>query len=340
VPGVREGMHDSRPQSGEEVETPRHDAVRDAVGGADAEGRLSGLWGEDGAGAVGGEERAVHWETAHGIMERAVERGLARRELDVVRHVGMDEKSFRRGHSYVSLLSDLEEQRVLEVVEGRKREDADSLWDTLSEELKASVEAVAIDMWEAFAGSARAKVPHAAIVYDKFHISGHLGKALDQVRRREHRELMKEGDETLKRTRQLWLFNVENVTEERWMEFEKLLGMNLRCAEAWAMKENFRNFWDYKYAANAKKFFERWDAWVEKEGETPMRKVATMLRERLEEVLNYFRHPITNAYSEGINSKVQAIKSTARGFRGFANYRIRILFFCGKLDMSLSPSTH
>ncbi|MBI5181443.1 MAG: transposase, partial [Nitrospirae bacterium] len=37
--------------------------------------------------------------------------------------------------------------------------------------------------------------------------------------------------------------------------------------------------------------------------------------------------------AEGLNSKIQQIKSAARGFRNFENYRIAILFFCGKLNM-------
>jgi len=62
-------------------------------------------------------------------------------------------------------------------------------------------------------------------------------------------------------------------------------------------------------------------------------KVARMLKSHLENLLTYLRHPITNAVTEGLNSKIQMIKSNARGFRSFDNYRIRILFFCGKLNL-------
>jgi len=59
------------------------------------------------------------WEAAHEIMRRAVKRGLERRELDQLKYLGMDEKSFKRGHSYITLLSDLEQSRILDVVEER-----------------------------------------------------------------------------------------------------------------------------------------------------------------------------------------------------------------------------
>jgi transposase len=177
-------------------------------------------------------------------------------------------------------------------------------------------------------------------VHDRYHISAHLNEGVNKVRRQEHRELMGEGDDSLKGTRQMWLFNVENLTEEKWMSFEKLLDMELRSAEAWAMKEQFRWFWDYKSAGWARRHFDKWHAWVEESGLAPMLKVANMIRERLGNVLTYFKHRITNAVSEGLNSKIQSLKSAARGFRGFQNYRTRILFFCGKLDMSVSLPSH
>ncbi len=83
--------------------------------------------------------------------------------------------------------------------------------------------------------------------------------------------------------------------------------------------------------------FHTWHDWVIASGLKPMIKVAKMLERHLPEILSYFRYRITNAMSEGYNSKIQFIKSAARGFRAFENYRTRILFYCGKLD--LKPKT-
>lgn len=76
----------------------------------------------------------IGWESAHEIMKRAVARGLERRQLDQLKYLGMDEKSFKRGHSYITLLTDLEQSRVVEVVEDRTTEAAGKLWDSLSQE--------------------------------------------------------------------------------------------------------------------------------------------------------------------------------------------------------------
>ncbi len=282
----------------------------------------------------------LDWDSVHSIMERAVSRGLERRELVSLKHVGIDEKSFRRGHSYISLLTDLDGSRVLEVVEDRTEEAADKLWNGLSKEQKQGIEAVAVDMWPAFTNSVMANVEQAEIVHDKFHVSKHLNEAVDQVRRQEHKALKSAGDDRLTGSKQLWLFNPENLSEERWIEFETLKDQELKTSRAWAIKEQLRWFWEYRYAGNARKFFDQWYGWAARSRLKPIIKVAKMLKRHLNNLLTYFRHGITNATSEGFNSRIQNIKSNARGFRSFKNFRTRILFYCGKLDLLPDQLTH
>lgn len=204
----------------------------------------------------------LDWDSVHRIMERAVERGLARRSLDEVRHVGVDEKSFGRGHDYVSVLTDLSGARVLEVSQGRDQAGADALWQALPEAQAAQIEAAAVDMWPAYAAAVATHAPQAEIVHDRFHVSKHLNEAVDQVRRGEHKILKKQGDDRLTGSKQLWLFNSENLKDDQWLRFEPLKDQELKTSRAWAIKEQFRWFWEYRYAGNAKKFFDRWYGWA------------------------------------------------------------------------------
>jgi transposase len=275
----------------------------------------------------------IGWESAHEMMKRAVERGLERRQLDQLKHLGMDEKSFKRGQSYITLLTDLEQSRVVEVVEDRTTEAAGKLWDSLSPEQKATVEAVAVDMWAPFIQTVEQQVPDADVVHDKFHVSKYLNEAVDQVRRREHKELRAQGDETLTGSRQLWLYNPQNFSPEQAAEFAALKNLQLKVARAWAAKELFTKFWQYQEAGWARRFFKDWFGWVSRSRLKPLIAVARMLKRHLENLLTYLKHHITNAVTEGLNSKIQSLKSAARGFRNFKNYRTRILFFCGKLDL-------
>jgi transposase len=282
----------------------------------------------------------LDWDSVHRIMQRAVQRGLERRELELIEYVGIDEKSFRRGHSYVTLLVDLTGSRVLEVVEDRTEEAANGLWNILSEEQKAQIEAVATDMWPAFANSVAANAQEADVVHDRFHLSKHLNEAVDQVRRQEHKQLKQVGDNRLTGSKQLWLFNPENLSEDHWLEFENLKDQELKTSRAWAIKEQFRWLWEYRYEGNARKFFQRWYGWASRSRLKPIVKVAKMFKRHLANILTYFRHRITNAMSEGFNSRIQSIKSQARGFRAFENFRTRILFYCGKLDLLPIEFTH
>jgi len=188
-------------------------------------------------------------------------------------------------------------------------------------------------MWQAFENIAVKRVPQADVVHDRFHISQRLNEAVDQVRRQEHKSLMKNKDETLKGTKRLWLYNPENLSDEQWKEFETLKETELKTARAWAIREQFRWFWEYKHACHAKNFFQRKYDWASRSRLQPVVKVAKMVKTRLANILTWFRHRISNGPAEGFNSRIQSLKAAAGGFRNSQNYRTRILFCCGKLRM-------
>ena len=83
--------------------------------------------------AVAGQLK-LSWDEIHGIMERAVKRGLERRKAELVPHLGIDEKAFRKGHNYLTLVNDLSGSRVLYVAEDRKQASLDGFWGTLTAE--------------------------------------------------------------------------------------------------------------------------------------------------------------------------------------------------------------
>jgi transposase len=275
----------------------------------------------------------LSWDAAQTIMDRAVERGLERREATPIRHVGIDEKSFGKGHDYVTVLTDIDGSRVLDVAPERTQAAAEAVLQTLTVQQRQEVQAVAADMLPAYAKAAASQTPNAELVHDKFHVAKHLGEAVDQVRRAENKALQAEDDDRLKGTRQLWLFNKANLSPAQRRRFAAIRRNGLKTARAWAIKEEFRWFWRYVYPMSAEEFFTRWYAWAVRCRLRPVIKVAKMLKRHLSSLLSYFRHRITNATSEGFNSVIQALRYAARGFRSFQNYRTRILFFCGRLNL-------
>ncbi|MEW6301723.1 MAG: ISL3 family transposase [Thermodesulfobacteriota bacterium] len=273
------------------------------------------------------------WDQVDRLMERSVSRGLKRRSLEGLTYVGLDEKSFGKGHDYVSVLHDIPGKRVLDVVPERTREAADSLWATVPETQREGIRACAMDMWENYLEATRAAAPKAAIVHDKFHCAKELNKAVDLVRRKEHRELKAKGEETLTKTRYLWLKNPNHFTERQRTRFDSLKLDTLKVGRAWAIKEAFAELWRYRYVGSARKFFDRWYFWATHSRLPPIIEAAKTLKRHLPGLLAYTKHRITNAVAEGTNGRIQLLKANARGYRNFAQYRIAILFHCGGLDL-------
>jgi len=270
----------------------------------------------------------LNWHQLQNIMDRAVIRGLARREKEEIPWVGMDEKSFRSGHNYISVINDLEGRRVLEVVEGRESDAAQRLiTKALDEKQREMVCGVCIDMSAPYISAIRKFLPESDIVHDKFHISQHLAKAVDSTRRKEHAILQKQGRSPLTNTRYLWLKGMDNLSDEALAEIKMIGRSELAVSKAWYLKELFKHFWGRRDKDYAIRYFEYWCKEVRTSGVEAMKKVARLLKRHLKNILTYFDCYLTNAFSEGINSKIQSLKSCARGFRSFKNYRTRILFF-------------
>jgi len=238
-----------------------------------------------------------------------------------------------KGHRYATVLSDLEHRRVLDVARERNEESLGELLNQIPQPQRDHIEAVALDMWEPFINAVGQYLPGADIVHDKFHIAKYLGEAVDKVRKQENRSLVKVQDDTLKGTKYLWLTNPNHWTEPQQALFNELKDKGLKIARAWSIKEMFSVLWQYHYEKAARKFFKQWFWWATHARLKPMAEVAKKLKRHLDNILTYLKHRITNAVAEGLNSKIQQIKSAARGFRKFENFRTAILFFCGKLDM-------
>lgn len=275
----------------------------------------------------------ISWDEVHHIQVKAVQRGLAKRKAEEMPYLGVDEKSFLKGHQYATILTDIQRARVLDIARDRKDESLKGLIEPMTESQKTAVKAVCMDMWDPYMKATRENLPAAQIVHDKFHISQYLNEGVDKVRRRENRDLIKDGSALLTKTKYLWLKKPSGWSDEERSRFRDLKTEGLKVGRAWALKETFGEFWSYIYEMPALKFFKKWYFWATHSRLKPMLEVARMLKRHLKGILAYIRHRITNATSEGINSKIQHLKASARGFRNFENFRVAILFYCGRLEL-------
>jgi transposase len=271
------------------------------------------------------------------VMKQAVERGLSRRDREQgVPHVTLDETSQGRGLHYLTIVG--AGDRVLEVVEEHTQKAAEiALKAGLSETQRLSVKTVTMDMWRAFEAAKETVLPQAETVYDRFHIAADLNDAVDQTRRQEHHTLLQAGHSVLKGTKYLWLHAPEHLSDPQKERLEALQTQALETVKVWSLKEAFRSFFECETVEAGETFFGKWEKAVRQLGNPPLLQVAEQLKAHWEGVLAYLRHRVTNAGAEGLNSQIQSLKASARGFRNGSCFRRAILFFFGHL--SLYPQT-
>ena len=280
------------------------------------------------------------WDQTWHLMQRAVARGLELKELAAPVHLGVDEKSAGRGQNYVTIVSDLDRGSVEYVTDERRQASLDGYFERFSAEQLGGIEAVAMDMWEPFANSVRAHLENAddKIVFDRFHVMGYLNKAVDSVRKQENRALVGQGDKTLSGSKYLWLYGAENLPSKHQGRFAALRSGDLKTGRAWAIKESLRHFWEYVQRGWALRHWNKWYFWATHSRLAPIIDAARTLKRHEAGLLSYFAHPITNAGAEGLNSRVQAIRVSARGYRNRENFKTAIYFHLGGL--ALYPQTH
>jgi len=277
----------------------------------------------------------ISWDQAWHVLERAVARGLSRKQVALIARIGVDEKAFRKGHRYLTIVNDIDRGTVEFVTKGREKASLATFYASRTPEQLASIEAVAMDMWEPYIQATLEALPLASskIVFDRFHIMQYMTGAVDTVRRQENRLLVAEDDDRLKRTKYLWITSKENVHPKRLAEFRSLRGSDLKTARAWAIKENLRHLWSFRVEGWARRFFSQWSNWAMRSQLEPVKAVSRMLSRRLDNVITYCRHQVTNAVAEGLNSKIMAIKRRAGGYRNIENFKTVIYFHCGGLRL-------
>ena len=319
-----------------------HGILQIAVPWSDPGSRFTALfealvidWLKEASFSAVARQLSLSWDQVAGIQDRAVCRGLARREKQRPRNIGVDETSFRKRYEYITLVNDLDRDRVLWIGEDRKKQTLGAFYAELGEEGCARLESVAMDMWAPYIASTREHVPDAdrKIVFDKFHIALHLGRAVDQVRRAENRELVGQGDDRLKKTKYLWLTNPGRMSSARWQEFESLRNSRLRVARAWAIKESAMLLWGYVRRGWAKRAWKGWYDWAIRSRLEPIKRVARLIKYYWDGVINAATTNVTNARSEGMNSKIQWIKRMACGYRNRQRFHNAIYFHLGALDL-------
>jgi transposase len=276
------------------------------------------------------------WESVSRAVEHAVEWGLAHRDLSQVTAVGVDEIAWARGHTYLTLVYDIggATKRLLAVAEQRTETSLRSCLESLGESVCQQVEYVCSDMWRPYLNVIAAKLGQAVHVLDRFHVMQQFGKALDEIRAEESKQLQRDGYEpVLKRSRWCFLKRPGNLTEKQTVKLSEVLKYNLRTVRAYLLREEFQRVWEYASAWWAGKFLDEWTSRVMRSRLEPMKKVARTIRNHRPLILNWFRAKgmVSAGAVEGLNNKVKLVTRKSYGFRTAKVAKLALLHNIGHL---------
>lgn len=264
------------------------------------------------------------------IIHGSVKRGLERRPEDLCfEHLSIDEKSFKKGHKYVTVLSDPVSGVVINVSEDRDYKSCKALIESaIKQEYRDKVKTISMDMWKPFMNVAKDELPNADVLHDRFHLVKYLNDAVDKVRRREVKK-----HEELKHTRYIFLKNPDNQTEKQRIQFESISQSNYEVSRAWRVKENFRDIFGSPTIKEASTMIFQWVTNAIQTNIKEITDVVETFKAHLKGIVNAMVSTFTNAMAERLNGKIQEVKASGRGYRKFENFRSAILFFHGGLSL-------
>jgi len=276
------------------------------------------------------------WHIVYSAVEMAVQWGRANMNMDGITAIGVDEMQWGRGHRYVTVVYQINQncKRLLWVGEHRTIKTLLRFFRWLGKERSKQLEFVCSDMWKAYLRVIAKKASQAIHVLDRFHIMAHMNKAIDEVRAGESKELVRQGYEpVLKKSRWLLLKRPENLSDKQHGSLAELLKYNLKAVRSYLLKEQFQLFWGYISPYWAGIFLDKWCTKVMRSRIKPMKKVAKMLRNHRELILNWFKakKEFSSGIVEGFNAKAKLTTRKAYGFREFKTLEVALYHNLGNL---------
>lgn len=254
--------------------------------------------------------------TVRAIDLRYLERWSATRKKPVLRQMGADEIFLGKKTKFVTVVSNLESGEPLWFGRERKKDTLDEFFRSqLTPRQRRLIEAACVDMWEPFTTSIQEWAPQCAIVYDKFHIMQHANRAVDEVRRA---EFFRKGGgmrDVVKGKRWLLLTRWVNLTEAKRQELNELFSLNRKVMKAYLLKESLDRLWNYVYEGAALRYLKSWTLQLRWQRLPAFEKLAHMLVDHVDGILNYCRVKVRFGVVEAINGNIKTINRRGRGYK-------------------------
>jgi transposase len=274
------------------------------------------------------KEMRIGWEATKNIDKKNARKYLVDLSSVTPKGIGVDEIAYEKGHKYLTVVRDIDLNKVIWVGKGRKKETLDQFFKKLGLEKSWNITFAVMDMWDAYIASVRENTS-AVIIFDKFHIAKKITEAVDSVRKREFSKADQEERKKMKKKRFLILSRQQRLDKEKRETLGELLRINQKLYSAYVLKEQVLDIFDEEDQNKAIKRLYRWFNNVAKSGIEQFQDVVKTIKNYLYGIHNYFIFKLTNAQSEGFNNKINVIKRRAFGFRDLDYFMLKILQSCG-----------
>jgi transposase len=273
------------------------------------------------------------WHRVHAICRRYVDLALDGADLSALSSVAIDETSYRRGHSYLTLVADADARKVVFVSKGRGADNIAGFTQHLRAHngVATNIAAACIDMSPAFIKGVTDHLPKATITFDKFHVVAHASQAVDQMRRTEQST-----DPALKGLRWALLKDKSKLSSEQAHDLHRLVVQftTKRTARAWLYREQLRDILDRRQINIVSAMLAQWCTNVMRSKVEPMKQVAALIRAHFDGIVAWTKSRQTNGFIEAINGLFQAAKRKARGYTRFQTMKTVLFLIAGKLNFA------
>ncbi len=261
------------------------------------------------------------------IFKRWAKKRRKRKKLGLVKVLGIDEISIKKRHKqFAVVISDLERRCVLAVLPDRTHETLKKWLDSLSDEQRAAIKTVSMDMWGPYRSFFKKYLPKAHRVADRFHVMQQLNKQLGKVRLAYQRKSDEDTQKALKGCRWLFVMNRDNLSEKQEQKLMTALEAAPELKQIYLLKEEFRLVFErIQDKQQAQRYLQAWICRAQASGSKQLIDFIKTLRNWWSEILNYFDGRVTNGFVEGINRAIRGIIWRAYGFRNFGNFQLQIL---------------
>lgn len=245
-------------------------------------------------------------------------------KLTDLKYIGVDEVARAKGQDYMTVVYDLGSGQLIWVHEGRTADVFSTFLKQLPETTKQGILAVAMDMGPSYQKSVKDDLPHADIIFDRFHVMQNFSRAIDNQRRIEFRKADKAGKYLITGTRYLLLKNQDKLDERQHNKLSELLQENENMSMLYVLKEQLQALWLNKTYESMAAALENWCHMADQTDMLYMKKFAKSLRRYKVGICNYAKYPLTTARIEAGNVGIGLIRKRARGIHDTEYFKLKI----------------